>query len=89
MLSKEEEEEEEFELYDLSALYRLFKSLYSHMYRAYRGMKGETEIKHRETWNSITAPLVLIRARSKASIHGTDILHPHPVDDDECDGYIQ
>ena len=61
------------EFYDLSALYRLFKSLYSHIYRAYRGKKGETVFGYRETWNSTTATLVLLRARSKAPIHETDI----------------
>ena len=84
----EEEEEEELELYDLSSLYRLFKSLHSHIYRAYRGKKEETEIGYRDTWNSTTATMVLLRARSTALIHGTNILHPHPVDDDEYDGYI-
>jgi len=52
-----EEEEEELEFRDLSALYRLFKSLYSHIYRAYRGKKGETEIGYRKTWNSTTVTL--------------------------------
>ena len=54
----------ELELYDLSALFMLFKSLYSHMYRAYGGKKGETEIGYRETWNSTIASLVIVRARS-------------------------
>ena len=81
------EEEEEQEFYDLSALYRLFKSSYSHIYRAYRGKKGETEIGYRDTWNSTTATLVLLRARSTAPIHRSDILRPHPMDNDEYDGY--
>ena len=79
----------ESELYDLSALYRLFKSLYSHIYRAYRGQKGETEFGYRETWHSTTATLVLVRAWSTAPIHGIALLRPHPSDDDEYDGYIQ
>ena len=77
------------EFYDLSALYRLFKSLYSHIYRAYRGNKGETEFGYRETWNSTTATPVLLRSRSTAPIHGIAILRPHPSDDDEYDGYVQ
>ena len=44
------------------------------MYRAYRGKTGETEIGYRETWNSTTATLVLLRALSKAPIHGTDVV---------------
>ena len=82
------EEEEELEFYDLSALYRLFKSLYSDMYCAYRGKKGEIEIGCRETWNSTTVTMVLLRARSTAPIHGIAILRPHPSDYDEYDGYI-
>ena len=35
----------------------------------------------RETWNSTTATLVLLRARSTAPIHGVDILRPHPTDE--------
>ena len=65
---EEEEEEEELELYDLSALYKLFKALYSHMYRAYRGKKGETEYGYSHP-GSCTCP------------HGTDILRPHPSDE--------
>ena len=65
------------ELCDLSALDRPFKSLYSHIYI------GETEIRYRETCNSTRATLVLLRAWSKAPIHGTDVLRPHPTDDDE------
>ena len=60
------------ELFDLSALYRLFKSLYAHIYRVYRGKKGETEFGYRETWNSTTATLVIVCARSTALIHRTD-----------------
>ena len=74
----EVEEEEELEFYDLSILYRLFKSFYLHSYRAYSGKKGETEIGYRDTWNTTTVTLVLFRARSKAPIHGTDMLRPHP-----------
>ena len=44
------------------------------MYRAYRGKKGETEFGYGETLNSITAILLLLRARSAVPIHGTDIL---------------
>ena len=72
-------EEEDYELYDFSALYMLLKSLYLHMYRAYRGEKGGTEIGYKRTWNSTTTTLVLVRARSKAPIHGTDNLRPHPT----------
>ena len=32
--------------------------------------------EYRETWTSTTATLVLLRARSKAPIHGTDSLRP-------------
>ena len=73
-------EEEKLELYDHSAIYKLFKSLYSHIYHSYRGKKGETEIGYRETCNSTTVTLVLVRARSKPPIHGTDILRPNPTD---------
>ena len=83
------EEEEELEFYDLSALYRLFESLYIHIFSMYRRKKGETEIGYRETWNSTTATLVLLRARSTAPIHRIAILRPHPSDDDEYDGYTQ
>jgi len=48
------------------------------MYRVYRGKKGETEFGYRETWNSTTATLILLRARSAAPIHGIDILRAHP-----------
>ena len=68
---------EELQSYDLSAL----KSLYSHIYRVYRGKKGETEFGYSETWNSTTATLVLLHAWSKAPIHGTDILCPHPMEE--------
>ena len=67
------EEEEKLEFYDLSALYRLFRSLYSHIYRAYRGKKGETEFGYRETWNSTTATLVILHVWSTALIHGIAI----------------
>ena len=49
----------------------------------------QTSDTERETWNSTTATLVLLRTRSTALIHGTDVLRPHPMDDDEYDGYIQ
>ena len=61
--NEEEEEEEELEFYVLSARYRIFKSLSSHMYRAYRGKKGETEFGYRETGNSTRATLLLTRDR--------------------------
>ena len=80
-----EVEVDELELYDISALYRLFKSLYSHIYCAFRVKKGETKFGYRETWNSTTATLVLLRARSTAPIHGIAILRPFPSDDDEYD----
>ena len=70
----EEEEETELTFYSLSALYWLLKSLYSHIYRAYRGKKGETEIGYRETWNSTTVTLVLLCVRSTAPIHWIAIL---------------
>ena len=66
-----------------STIYRLFKSLYSSTHRAYREKKGETEFGYRDTWNSTTATLVLLRARSMAPIHGIAILRPNPTDDDE------
>ena len=78
---KYKEEEEELDVYDLSELYRLFKSLYSHMYRVYRGKKRRDRIWNRETWNSPTGTLVILRARSTAPIHRTDILRPHPTDE--------
>ena len=83
------DKEEELQFYDLSALhvYRLFKSLYSHIVHIRK--KGYTEIGYRETWNSTTATLVLLRVLSKAPIHGINILRPHPTDIDEYDGYIQ
>ena len=55
----------------------------------YREKEGETEIEYRETWNSTTVTLVLLRARSTTPIHGIAILRPHPLDDDEYDGYIK
>ena len=74
------EEEEELEFYDFSALYWLFKSFYSHIDRAYKGTKGETEFGYRETWNSTTATLVLLRALRTAPIHGIAILRAHLTD---------
>ena len=47
--------------------------------------KKETEIESRETYNSTIATLVLLRARSTVPIHGTDVLRPYPMDDEECD----
>ena len=44
--------------------------------------KGETKIGYRETRNSTTATLVILRVRSKAPIHGIDLLRPHLTDDD-------
>ena len=71
-------EEEELECNDLATIYmyRLVNSLYSHMYRAYRGQKGETEIRYRKKCNSTTATLVHLHVRtmSKAPILGTDML---------------
>ena len=61
--------------------YRIFKSLFSHMYQSYRGKQGERELGYRETWNSTTVTLVLLRPRSKGSINGTDILRPHPTEE--------
>ena len=43
----------------------------------HRGKKGETEFGYRETWNSTTATLVLLRTRGTAPIHGIAILRPH------------
>ena len=37
--------------------------------------------ERKEKLNYITAILVLVRARSKARIHGTDIVRPHPTDE--------
>jgi len=54
----------------------------------YRGEKGETEFGYRETWNSTTATLVLLRDRSTAPIHGIAILRPHPTDNDENDVHV-
>ena len=78
-------EEEELEFYDLSALVKVIICTFS----MHRGKKGETEFRYRETWNSTTAVLVLLRARGKAPIHGIAILRPHPSDDDGYEGYIQ
>ena len=64
-------------------------SHYIHTVIVYRGKKGKTEIGYRETWNSTTSTLVLLRARGTAPIYETDILRPHPMDDDEYDEYIQ
>ena len=36
--------------------------------------------EYRETRNSTTATLVLLRSRSTAPIHGSNILRPHPTD---------
>ena len=70
----------ELEFYDLSALYIVYSSHYIHTFRMYRGKKEETKIGYRETWNSTTATLVLLRARSTAPIHGIAMLRPHPKD---------
>ena len=56
-----------------------YSSHYIHTRIVHRGKEGEREIGYRETWNSTTATLVLLRARSTAPIHGTD----------EYDGYTQ
>ena len=66
-----------------------YSSHYIHTFIMHREKKRETEIGYRDTWNSTTATLVLLRARSKGPIHGIAILRPHPSDDDEYDGYIQ
>ena len=66
-----------------------YSSHYIHTFSMYRRREGKTEIGYRETWNSKTVTLVLLRARSTAPIHGIAILRPHPSDDDEYDGYIQ
>ena len=63
-----------------------YSSHYIHTCIVHRGKKGETEIGYRDTWNSTTATLVLLSARSTAPIHGSDILRP--MDYDEYDGYI-
>ena len=65
-------EEKDLEFNNFSALYRLLKSLYLHIYRAYRGKKGETGFGYRETWNSTTATLVLLRARSGVQLRYTE-----------------
>jgi len=52
-----------------------------------RGKYGETEIGYRETWDSTTATLVLLRGRSTAHIHKVAIVRPIPSDDDEYDGW--
>ena len=75
------------ELHDLSALYRLFTSHHIHTCSMYRGKKGEAEIGYRETWNSTTVTLVLLRARITAPIHRIAILRPNPSDDNHYDGY--
>ena len=67
------------EFYDVLALYRLFKSLYSHFIVLQRKERRDKKIGYKETWNSTTTTLVLLRARSTATIHGTD----------EHDEYIQ
>ena len=67
-----------------------YSSHYIHTFIVHKGKKGGTEFGYRATWNSTTATLVLLRAWSRVPIHGTDILHPHPMDDDdEYNGYIQ
>ena len=55
----------------------------------HRGKERETEIGYRETWNSTTATLVLLRGLSTVPILGIDILRPRSTDDDEYDVYIQ
>ena len=52
----------------------------SHYIHTCRRKKGETEIEYRDL-EFYTATLVLLRARSSAPIHGTDILRPHPTDE--------
>ena len=60
-----------------------------HTFIMHRGKEEETEIGYRVTWNSTTATLVLLRARSTAPMHRIAILHPHLSDDDDkYNGYI-
>ena len=47
----------------------------------HRGVRKDRKKSDTETWNSTTAALVLLRVLSKAPIHGTYILNPHPTDE--------
>ena len=63
-----------------------YSSNYSHTCIVDREIRKE---RQKLAWNFTTVTLVLLRSRSKVPIHGIDILPPHPMDDNEYDGYIQ
>ena len=79
--------------YHFSALYMLIKFLYSHNHRALiKEMRDRNRIQIDMEFHH-SHPVLYVRARSTALVHGTDILRPYPMDDEEYDeeydGYIQ
>ena len=65
-----------------------YSSHYIHTFIMHRGKRGETEIGYRETWDSTTATLVLLRDRGTTPIHGTDMLRPQMDDMSTMDIYM-
>ena len=84
-----EEEEKHAACFTTFQHYIGYSSHYIHTCIMHRGKKRETEIGYRETWNSNQPQSPWGLYVPGAPIHGTDIVRPHPMDDDEYDGYMQ